>query len=182
MINHDLFKKIFFRYPKLNTNIFINPEACNMPKGFLIDINSDFNEVNDINKADYILIHLDYKNPCNYYSEKYLEDYPDKCLHVTNFIEMFHMDLPEIDKETYLKISEFIKSSDYESIYLGLNMLKQYKLDSFTRGLILPIIDTYSNRDGYMTINKYRTEESITIDNNDLIKYYNLLIHNEFIK
>lgn len=181
MITPGLVRAVLLRYPKSNSSIYINPEACNVPSGFLQEQESEFQEAKNAENADYILVHIDYANPFNKATTNFLEKYPEKCVNVTTFLEIFCEDLPEIQEEEYFQIKKLLSSNDFESIYLGLNILKGYKINDNLRYLILPIIDRYTNKYGQMSIINPVTNEEIPIYKNDLIKYYHLLLRNNFI-
>lgn len=183
----DQLRSMLLRYPHKAdiVKIYINPSISNCCKGYLNNLGTFYKEVSSPKYADYIPIWLDYKEKCSKRIWNWIEKYPKKCLSAFNYVQAVNAEMPYIDDQSKNDILELLSSPDWENIYLGLTLLRQYYLTDELKEYVIVVIDTVKiDNNGKATIIPYgkKEQDRIEIGNIDIIKEYNIWLHNEFLK
>lgn len=183
----DQLRSMLLRYPHKSDEIkiYIDSSISGCCSGYLNDLGTCYKEVDNPDDADYIPVWLDYKARCSKDIWNWVEKYPDKCLSAFNYLQAVNAEMSDIDETTQADIEELLKSSDWESIYLGLSILRQYYLDDNLKNLAKILIDTVTvdsiNNNASIIPLFGKEEDRIEICDLNIIREYKIWLHNEFL-
>lgn len=183
----DQLRSMLLRYPHRadEVKVYINTSISGCCSGYLNDLDTCYKEVYNPEDADYIPIWLDYKSRCSEEIWNWVEKYPDKCISAFNYLQSVNAEMPEMDEQTKKDLIDLLESSDWESLYLGLSILRQYYLTDELKNLAKFVIDTVqrdsiNNNASIIPFGK-KEEDRIEIGNLDIIREYMIWLHNEFL-
>lgn len=184
----DQLRSMLLRYPHKadEIKVYIEPSISGCDKGYLNDLETCYTEVDNPDDADYIPIWLDYKARCTKEIWDWVEKYPKKCMSAFNYMQAINAEMPDIDEQTQVNIKDLLESPDWESIYLGLTILRQYYLNDNLKNMVKILIDTVQvnsigNTASIIPLGK-KEEDRIEIGNLEIIREYMVWLHNEFLK
>lgn len=180
-------RSMLLRYPHRakEVKIYIEPSISGCCRGYLNDLGTYYKEVDNPEDADYIPVWLDYKARCSKEIWDWVEKYPDKCLSAFNYLQAVNAEMEDMDEKTRKDVEDLLESSDWESIYLGLSILRQYFLTDNLKNLAKILIDTVQadsiHNNASIIPLKGKEKDRIEIGDLSIISEYKIWLHNEFL-
>lgn len=183
----DQLRSMLLRYPHRaeKIKVYIEPSISGCCRGYLNDLGTCYEEVDNPDDADYIPVWLDYTARCSKEIWGWVEKYPKKCLSAFNYLQAINAEMPDAEEDTIKNIEDLLESPDWESIYLGLSILRQYYLTDNLKNLAKILIDTVSvdsinNNASIIPLGKEETDR-IEIGDLSVIQEYKVWLHNELL-
>lgn len=183
----DQLRSMLLRYPHRadEVKIYIEPSISGCCSGYLNDLGTFYKEVDNPEDADYIPVWLDYTARCSDDIWKWVEKYPEKCLASFHYLQALNAEMPDMSEETKNNLMDLLESTDWESVYLGLSILRQYYLTDDLKKLAKYLIDTVevdciNNTATIIPLGK-TNEDRIEINDISVIREYKIWLHNEFL-
>lgn len=184
MDRQEQLRSMFLRFPPRNpeVKVFIDPKISGCDSGWINELNIYIKEVNTPQEADFIPIYIDWKDPIpeNVWSN-WIDKYPEKCFSTHNLLDVINAENSDITDDDIGNIAEMLHSTDWESINLGLSLLRTFNMDYKCITLAKGVIDTVNKcSDNSLTLVPFNREnnERIEFGNPNIIRYYQLWLHN----
>lgn len=181
-------RAMLLRYPPRaeKLRIYIDPSISGCDVGWISGMGMEqYEEVQTPEEADFIPVWIDYKQRCSDKMWSVVEQFPDKCIHAINLINGISAELPDITDADLEGIQEMLASPDWESIYLGLNMLRAFYLDDAAKDCARVVIDSFQpdpmTNTGTIVPFGSDQKNAIQVGNIDIIRFFNIWLHNEFL-
>ena len=187
MAYENQLRSMLLRYPHKadEVKIYINPSISGCCTGYLNDLGTCYKEVDNPDDADYIPVWLDYKQRCSKEIWDWVEKYPDKCISAFNYLQSVNAEMGDMNEETQANVEDLLASSDWESIALGLSILRQYYMTDNLKNLAKFVVDTVQpdcmNNTGSIIPFGKKEEDRIEIGDLNIIREYMIWLHNEFL-